>query len=491
MSAPTAEAYSVPYSYGSVPLAEVKSYKEQEQKNILASDDSAPPKKFRDVFYAFAFLLHLAFMFYIYAGSDKGLTDLVDDGSEINDSKNEVDVHITFFLVFLGITAVGISLGHFYLIRSQPELILKICMIGYCGYSLILGICMISSGSFWIAFFGVIQFLMVCWYMQSFWHFIPFSAANLSTAMTALLGNLGIALVGVVASVLSVSWLFVWSVTFNKIASIDCDNGDDDTCEGISYLYYFLLVCSLFWTSFVISYSLHCTVAGVVGTWWTTPSEADSCCSPAVVNSLFRALTYSFGSVCKGAFLIALIKALRALADYIREEERRSGNERNELGAIILCLVSCILSLVEDILEYVNEWAFTYVGLYGFDYIDAGKEVFNLFKARGWTVIVANDLTSFVTFFSILTTAIINGLMAIVVNPFGLSVGAVFGIGALIGIGISIMLFSIVSGAVNATIVCLAEMPAELEQNHTIQSEKIRNAWLNVYPNSLSFALSI
>jgi len=53
------------------------------------------------------------------------------------------------------------------------------------------------------------------------------------------------------------------------------------------------------------------------------------------------------------------------------------------------------------------------------------------------------------------------------------------------------MLFSIVSGAVNATIVCLAEMPAELEQNHTIQSEKIRNAWLNVYPNSLSFALSI
>lgn len=39
-----------------------------------------------------------------------------------------------------------------------------------------------------------------------------------------------------------------------------------------------------------------------------------------------------------------------------------------------------------------NKWAFVYVGIYGFGYIEAGKNVIELFKSRGWEAIIADDL---------------------------------------------------------------------------------------------------
>jgi hypothetical protein len=43
-------------------------------------------------------------------------------------------------------------------------------------------------------------------------------------------------------------------------------------------------------------------------------------------------------------------------------------------------------------MEYFNKWAFVYVGLYGYDYCTAGKNVFTLFKARGLTSILSHNL---------------------------------------------------------------------------------------------------
>lgn len=49
--------------------------------------------------------------------------------------------------------------------------------------------------------------------------------------------------------------------------------------------------------------------------------------------------------------------------------------------------------------------AYIYVGLYGFGYCEAGKNVMQLFKDRGWEAIIADDIISTVL-----------GLMALVVG---------------------------------------------------------------------------
>lgn len=70
----------------------------------------------------------------------------------------------------------------------------------------------------------------------------------------------------------------------------------------------------------------------------------------------FRAITTSFGSICFGSFLVALIQALRALAN----EAQNNGDAQ-----ILACIASCILGCIQGCVEYFNKWAFVYVGLYG------------------------------------------------------------------------------------------------------------------------------
>jgi hypothetical protein len=85
----------------------------------------------------------------------------------------------------------------------------------------------------------------------------------------------------------------------------------------------------------------------VTGTWWFAPEEANSYCSSAVTDSFVRTTTYSFGSVCFGSFLVALVQALRALEYYSRDND-----ELQFLSCIIQCILSCIQSIIEEFTKF-------------------------------------------------------------------------------------------------------------------------------------------
>ena len=99
-------------------------------------------------------------------------------------------------------------------------------------------------------------------------------------------------------------------------------------------------------------YSIHAVVAGTVGTWWFEPDECGFC-SSAVNNSFIRTYTTSFGSICFGGFVVAVIQALRMLANSARA---------NGDGNFLVCIAECILACLASIIEYLNKWAFVYVG---------------------------------------------------------------------------------------------------------------------------------
>jgi Plasma-membrane choline transporter len=48
-----------------------------------------------------------------------------------------------------------------------------------------------------------------------------------------------------------------------------------------------------------------------------------------------RALTYSFGSICFGSFLVSLVQALRALERHSRDSEDLQ---------ILSCIIQCVLA---------------------------------------------------------------------------------------------------------------------------------------------------
>ena len=282
---------------------------------------------------------------------------------------------------------------------------------------------------------------------------------------------------------MAAGWSILWIIAFfGVIDSVECEeiNGEI-VCQQVNGGIYFAMLLSYFFTHQVIQNTIHVVIAGVVGTWWFAPDDASSCCSAGIFGSIKRALTTSFGSICLGSLLVAIIQALRALAD------SNNDGEPNMLS----CLVSCILGCLEGILEYFNKWAFIYVGLYGYGYMDAGKNVIQLFKSRGWSALIADDLVGRALATLSLVVGLLAGAVGVILATttewFDADDGVdgritSFVLGFIIGLVLTSIALSSIASGVNTVIVLFAEAPAEFEQHHPKLSRKMRRAWKLVYP---------
>lgn len=128
----------------------------------------------------------------------------------------------------------------------------------------------------------------------------------------------------------------------------------------------------------------------------------------AVSGSFYRSCVKSFGSICFGSLLNAIIMTLKYLASNARQ---RASENNNEGAAVLACIAQCILSCLQDIIEYFNQWAYIFVGVYGTTYLESGKMVFELFKARGFTSIISTDLVSYFLFCIISISGLLSGLI--------------------------------------------------------------------------------
>jgi hypothetical protein len=108
--------------------------------------------------------------------------------------------------------------------------------------------------------------------------------------------------------------------------------------------------------------TIHVIIAGVVSTWWFAPDDASSFCSSAIKDSFVRATTTSFGSICFGSLLVAIIETLTAIV-----ESARSDTENGGCAAFLLCIVDCLLRCMEGMLEYFNKFAYIYIGMVSID----------------------------------------------------------------------------------------------------------------------------
>ena len=191
------------------------------------------------------------------------------------------------------------------------------------------------------------------------WRRIPFAAANLNTGLTAVKRNGGVFVTSVWITVVSFGYLVVWMVAmvgvYDATAAAAAAAVDGNTNVQPSWGYLFLLLLALFWTQQVFQNTIHVIVAGVVSTWWFAPDEASSCCSVAIKDSFIRATTSSFGSICFGSLLVAIIQTLRSMVESARHDSSNDG-----CAAFVLCLVDCLLQCLQGILEYFNKFAYIY-----------------------------------------------------------------------------------------------------------------------------------
>merc|ERR1712093_314219 len=242
------------------------------------------------------------------------------------------------------------------------------------------------------------------------------------------------------------------------------------------------------------------TIAGVVGTWWFDPDDARSAsangnggcfgccgCSRAIYDSFFRASSYSFGSVCFGSLLVGVLQVLQFLVRCGRQRRDQLRRQRGvEATDFLFCLLQYLVDTLEFLLEYINTWALVYVGLYGYDYWTAGKEVSTLFKARGWSVIINDRLIARSLGMMSLLVGLVTGLVGVILGLVFLGpVEAIpaFFLGAVLGGASCEILFGVVISAVNTVVVCFAESPNQLRTNHEPGLYRdLIEAWRKAYP---------
>ena len=448
------------------------------------------PNQYRDVWAALLFLAAQTGLAYLaFAWGVPALHNSGDDDDGKGSSSNQSDDSVSFtglllLLITSGLAALVISgLALAVLMRAAHQLIqASLLLTVICD--LLLAVFFISRG-YWIGALGSFLFLaLAACYAASVWRRVPFAAANLQTALTAVQSNLGlvVAAYGImtVVALTSLVWVLAWLGVY--VRSADCST-QDECVNHMNPLVLSLLLLMYYWTSSVGKNVLHVTTAGVVGTWWFAPDEASTFCSPAVTDSLVRASTFSLGSICLGSLLTAILQVLHYLAHTARRQGR--GND------LVLCVLDCLLSFLERLTTYFNKWSYVYVGLYGYDYLTAGKKVMNLFVERGWTAIINDNLVMRVLTLVCLVIGMVTGCVGLLlksacpswVSEFGSSATAIaFLIPALVGTAFAYILMGVVSSAVDTVVVAFCEAPLEFERNHPGLSAQMVDAWRQIYP---------
>jgi hypothetical protein len=216
--------------------------------------------------------------------------------------------------------------------------------------------------------FGVVALVNLLW-IYVVRKRIPFAVAILETVVDVVKHHSSTILISFlsifVQAAWNVGWLFAANGVYNAI-----DTGSQKE-SGSGKIIAAFLILSYYWTSQVVFNVVLTTCAGVMAEWYfKAPNQPERPTSRA----LGRAMTTSFGSICYGSFLVAVIQTLRAL-------NRKSENGERNIAAVI---IGCILACLESIIEQVNHWAFAYVAIYGISYCDSAKSVFQLFAHRGF-----------------------------------------------------------------------------------------------------------
>jgi hypothetical protein len=411
-------------------------------------------------------------------------------------------IHPGFFPFILAMSIIfslTLAVSSMYFLKSHGVSLIKASLIfNIVFFTLLALICIVQSDDSddddAMGFFGTAGFLInfilaiifTC-YALAVWHKIPFAASNLKSGVIATKANLGVSgfafvspfLLGllVLTQIAAGFGLFNWMGLLDE-DEYNQDNDDDDASWGAN-ITIMGLTLSFYWISQVLNNISAVTVSGTVGTWWFTPHTANSCCSSAVTDSFKRAVTYSLGSICFGSLIVAILELINDMLRRI---------QRNQRCGLCFCIIQCLLSYIERLVEYFNKWAFIYVGLYGYDYIEAGKNVCNLFKARGWTTIISDNLvirclSMMAWSVGLLTAVLVTGLA----YATGLGNGLVayltcWHVGFLVGWVNASVLMGVLAHAVDTIIVCFAEAPLEFDENHPELSSEMHTSWALAWP---------
>ena len=306
------------------------------------------------------------------------------------------DTVCTNFFLILGVSALvgfGLSLLYLVLIHKAAGILIYVTIVG----SVLLWL----GGSIYFFIIGVFGAAILCLLfslLSAFIYFlwrrrIPFAVVMLKT-VTHVTGKYPATIVAAVVGLLVgivfyAFWVLVMLGAFQTWGN--------STASWVSFLVYAAFV--LYWNAQIIKNVVHVTVSGVFASHYLRYDTGQMPRQPTA-RAARRALSYSFGSICFGSLIIALIQTVRTLVRSLLND-----------NSILRCCLDCILGCIDSLVQYFNQYAYTQVAIYGKSYCRAAKDTWHMLKHRGIDAIINDDLVGTV----LIIGAILIGLICAVI----------------------------------------------------------------------------
>eukprot|EP01118_Nematostelium_gracile_P017737 TRINITY_DN7678_c0_g1_i1.p1 TRINITY_DN7678_c0_g1~~TRINITY_DN7678_c0_g1_i1.p1 ORF type:complete len:246 (-),score=49.75 TRINITY_DN7678_c0_g1_i1:54-791(-) len=190
----------------------------------------------------------------------------------------------------------------------------------------------------------------------------------------------------------------------------------------------------------------------------------------AVRNSL----TYSFGSVCFGSLILALIR----VAQYYLKKSKKTKNP-----FLKICLLA-ILCCVKRIIRAFNTYAFVYVAMYNKSYLMSAKETLIMVKKHGLSAAISDSVVEDVmdtgTFVGGLTCGGVAGILGIVYKlPIGY-IALVMVLGFFIGQAILMIPMSVLDSSVATLFICFSSFPEVMEHTKPDLYKPVIEKWKQI-----------
>lgn len=232
-----------------------------------------------------------------------------------------------------------------------------------------------------------VMLLFTCLYFCCVWSRIPMAEATLTIAIGILHRYSKVMWISLAFSFLTI--LYIIGCVFGTFGLYHllgmAKEGGVKEDGALEYVIWCGSGLILWWGTLTLSYIVHAICAGVVGTWYFGTSRKRT-----VTDAFIRAITTSLGSLSFAAFIVALIRMMEMIA---RDQKEKAAREGNAALMIIACMMQCILSMLGDLMNYLNGLAIVRVAVYGESFCTAAKRTMNMMKYRGMDQIINDDLS--------------------------------------------------------------------------------------------------
>ncbi|CAM9400191.1 unnamed protein product [Ectocarpus fasciculatus] len=421
-------------------------------------------------------------------------------------------------LVVVAMIAVGwgVACMALFSLASCPKRMLQAAYVGFAGVWGVAAAVALSNGNTVVAVVCALVCAMVAgvfWKKQSR---LRFGAANLKVAAVAVRSMPGTIRLALFMSAIQVVWAMLSAsaaggsfVALSPVvvgadgttySSMECQDivvssspyggGETTTGSGLSchcggevissdsgcefnggtqrWLLAAFWLGSFTWGLAVLRNVVTATVAGSVASWWFSPGDT----SP-VRGAFYRATRSSFGSLCKAAAIVAVIRVAM-------------------LPLRVVCnapFLRCFLRRFRQAIGYATSYAICFIGIYGLNFSEALRRVHELFQRRGITMI-ANDAVVRVGLF-LLSIALMASYLVVACSSLVMVTGTQFSgtLDGLIMFVVVLLVFvpvaicfsttmSVLRSGHKAVFVCFIQDPEALANNHGSQMhDDLSGAW--------------